>query len=417
MYHPRVSPELAVRPERIEQYSVVSEIATGATARVFLAQRDGEAELRVLKLLKTELSDDPTARQRFSREAMLATHLSHPNIARTFWSGIDEGHFCIAMEYVPGQTLATVMERLRSRDEIMPLEVALTLGLGILDGLAHAHNANDDVGQPLSLVHRDLSSDNVMVSYAGQAKIIDFGTARSQIDDFRTSPGIRIGTLLYMSPEQAMSMPVDRRTDVYAAAVLFYEMLTGQPLVRSTTTVDVLEEIAYTVPPLASDVAPEVTEELAQVVAEGLAKDPEHRWPTADAFSAAIREELAELTIQEPEGVGHWVRSLFPEAEAAAAAAIEAGRARHFQDYEETIPEEGADPVEMLDTILPTQPLPEPEKMAPTTRTRSSGARRLPPERPMTGSPPDRRNVYWVGAICLGLGLAVGVLLTLMLVS
>ncbi len=349
-----VTPKVGTtRAERIGSYAVIAELGSGATSRVLLGQRSDEPEVRVLKQLRLELATDSVARMRFQREALLASRLDHPNIAKICWSGIEDGTPCIAMEFVAGQTLARVTSRLAERAVRMPQTIAIPITLGILSGLTYAHELTDAAGQGLGIVHRDLSLDNVMVSYGGQVKIIDFGTARARLDDFRTAPGVRIGTLLYMSPEQAMSMAVDHRSDLYTVSVLLWEMLTGERLVKSEASVDVLEEIAYQVPPLASEIDPTISEELAEVVARGLAKDRDHRWQSAREFSDAVRSEAGTRGDTTSETIGRYLRDLFPEAEAAAARAIELGRQRHFQDHEETLLED-QNPTTLRDELGPT---------------------------------------------------------------
>jgi serine/threonine-protein kinase len=388
------------RAERIGSYSVIAELATGASSRVLLGQRDDEPEVRVLKQLRLELASDSVARMRFQREALLAARLAHPNIAKICWSGIEDGSFCIAMEFVAGQTLAAIASKLEEAGRRMPQPAAISIVLSILNGLAYAHDLTDGAGQPLSIVHRDLSLDNIMVGYAGEVKIIDFGTARARLGDFRTSPGVRIGTLSYMSPEQSMSSPVDRRSDLYTVAVVLWELLTGERLVKSSAPVDVLEEIAYRVPPPASELVPAISEELAGVVARGLAKDPEHRWQTAQEFAEALIAELASPQ-SSPLELGAFVRELFPDAEAAAASAIELARQRHFQDHEETMPDNtspsppaSADNTLYLDTFTPD-----------STPPASSSELRLPPEPKAT---PSSTRLWLAIFVALMIGFTLG---------
>ncbi len=363
-------------PERIGSYAVITELATGATSRVLLGQRDDEPEVRVLKQLRLELAGDSVARRRFQREAVLAARLDHPNIAKICWSGIEDGQLCIAMEFVPGQTLAAVSSVLEERRTPMPRVLAIAIALEILEGLAHAHELADDAGQPLLIVHRDLSPDNVMVSYAGRVKIIDFGTARARFDDFRTSPGVRIGTLVYMSPEQSMSKPVDQRSDLYTVSVVLWELLAGHRMLKATSSIDVLEEIAYQTPARLNELDPSISDDLAEVVARGLAKDPEHRWQSARELGEALRSARPRGVVA-AEQLGSFMRDLFPVAEADAAQAIVLGRERHLQDQEETIPDEGSTLGERtlyLDTMSSDV---GPTLAADATRLSS---RRLPPE-------------------------------------
>jgi serine/threonine-protein kinase len=330
---------MMARVERIGSYAVIGELGRGASSRVLLAQRDGEPDVRVLKQLRLELANDPMARKRFSREASLAARLDHPNIAKICWSGIEDGSFYIAMELVAGQTLGAIAAQLAATGRRMPEEIAIAIALQILSGLEYAHELTDAAGQPLSIVHRDLSPANVMVGYSGLVKIIDFGTARAQLGDFRTSPGVRIGTLRYMSPEQSMSQPVDRRSDLYTLSVVLWELSTGRRLVQATSTVDVLEEVAYGAAPPANEIVPEISSDFAEVIARGLAKEPRHRWQSARELADALRQDSGETALL-PVEIGRFVRELFPDAEQTAARAVELARQRHFQDHEETMPDD-----------------------------------------------------------------------------
>lgn len=411
------------RPRRIGRYTIVGELPPGGTSRVFLAQCDGEPEIRVLKQMRRELSRDATARKRFEREALLATLLDHRNIARILWNGVEEGAFCLAMELVAGQTLFAIMERLRARQERMPPEIAIPIALGVLRGLGHAHALSDTDGHPLEVVHRDLSANNVMVSYQGVSKIIDFGTAQGRLDDFRTSPGVRIGTLLYMSPEQSMSMPVDARSDLYCVGVLLFEMLSGAHPVQSTAPVDVLEEIAYGVPPLASEHA-DVSEELAEVVARALAKDPEHRWQSATEMAEALAEEAGPLAATKEEEIGRFMRALFPEEEKGAAAAMARGRDRHLSEFEETVPED--EPLEVERTMETATVLPEYSDtvgldmdLDPAAPVIVSGRAQPPAERVAPAPPPSEKkpSLLVISIVMLLFGFGLGVTATVILIS
>ena len=234
-------------------------------AQVYLAQKDGSPDICVLKQLLGELAGHATAGKRFYREAHVASYLSHPNIARTIDAGFEDDAFCIAMEFISGRDVESMMHLLMRQGRMLPYEVSLAVTLGVLDGLAYAHDALDPEGNRLEVVHRDLSPRNIMLSFDGEVKIIDFGLARGRVDDFKTAPGMILGTLRYVSPEQAVADPIDRRSDLYSIAVVLYEMLTGRPLVSDGKPLEVLTEVVNRVPSLLSEMNPHLPIELDDV--------------------------------------------------------------------------------------------------------------------------------------------------------
>jgi serine/threonine protein kinase len=293
------------------RYTLLEQIARGGMAQVFLAQRDGAATPCVLKQLHVELEDNPTAGKRFQREANIASRLRHTNIASVISAGIEDGTFCIGMELIAGQTVEALVVELARRNERVPADVTIRILLEVLDGAAYAHALTDEDGTALNIVHRDLSPRNIMVAFDGAVKIIDFGVARGRIDAFQTAPGMMVGTLRYMSPEQAMAEGVDRRSDLYTLGVVLHEMLSGAPAITNTRAVDVLNRvIAEPLPPL-SEVAPHVPAAVGDVVAKATAKNPDDRFADADQMRAALAAAFDAPA--DDAALGALVRRLFPE--------------------------------------------------------------------------------------------------------
>ncbi|MBK8010263.1 MAG: protein kinase [Deltaproteobacteria bacterium] len=314
---------------RIGRFAVLAELPAGGMARVFLSKKDGASDLCVLKQLHVELERHSTAATRLKREAHLVSHLNHPNIARIVDAGVEDGKFCTATEYIAGQMLESVMEALAKNGSILPPAMSVFIAAQILSGLEHAHNLVDPDGVPLRIVHRDLSPRNIMVGFNGDVKVIDFGVAQGKIDDFKTAPGMMVGTLRYMAPEQALTRSTDQRTDLYTVAVVLYEMLTGKPVVQEGRAIQVLTAVIEDSPPMAHTVNTILPRALGEVVAKGLAKDPSDRWQTAKAFRDAMLEAGRSLNRPTREYVGRLVRELFPaEAREAAHYALLAQRLR-----------------------------------------------------------------------------------------
>ena len=298
-------------------------------AQVYLAQKDGSPDVCVLKQLLGELAGHATAGKRFYREAHVASYLSHPNIARTIDAGFEDDAFCIAMEFISGRDVESMMHLLMRQGRMLPYEVSVAVTLGVLDGLAYAHDALDPEGNRLEVVHRDLSPRNIMLSFDGEVKIIDFGLARGRVDDFKTAPGMILGTLRYVSPEQAVADPIDRRSDLYSIAVVLYEMLTGRPLVSDGKPLEVLTEVVNRIPNLLSEMNPHLPLELDDVLSKALEKAPADRWQTAKAFADALRAAAGPLAQAPQESLGQFARSLFPKEQARAAHVIALGRMRY----------------------------------------------------------------------------------------
>lgn len=305
-------------PQRIGRYTVLADLARGGMAHLMVAQRDGSPEICVLKELLGELRAHEIAGKRFLREAQLASYLSHPNIARVLDAGMEDDTFCIATEFIAGSNVEDLMRQAAMQGRILPYELSLAVVLGALHGLEYAHDARDPGGRPLELIHRDLSPRNLMLSFDGEVKIIDFGVARGSVDDFRTAPGMIVGTLRYVSPEQAVAEPLDRRSDLYALGVVLYELLTGRPLVPEGSPIAVLNDVLHRRVRPASVINPHLPLGLDGVLALALAKDREERFPSARAMREAIEAVVGDLGRTPRERIGGYVVSECPEAYAQA---------------------------------------------------------------------------------------------------
>src|SRR5688572_7903572 len=182
---------------------------------VHLAHRDGSDRVCVLKLLRMEHRSNSVQLSRLKREGLVLAYLDHPHVARILDAGVENEVFYLALEHIDGFTLRNVLRKCEVRGRVMPAGAALAIVLAVLDGLAHAHELKGPDGEPLDVVHRDLSPNNIMVTATGQVKIIDFGLASAKVDQFHTNPGVVLGTLRYAAPEQCERGHVDRRSDLY----------------------------------------------------------------------------------------------------------------------------------------------------------------------------------------------------------
>lgn len=303
---------------RVGRHTVLFELARGGMAEVFVALADGAHTPCVLKRPLGGPAASETLGQRFRREGAIVSRLDHPNIARVLEVGTGDPPF-IAFEYVAGQTVEHLLETLHERGERMPVELALAIVLPVLDALEHAHGLCDAEGAPLGLVHRDLTPRNLMVGYDGVVKLIDFGVARAAVDDFRTQPGVLIGTLQYFSPEQSAGEVVDAQSDLYSLSAVAFELVTGRPLVAGASPLEMLSAIYAGVVPNLSDLAPDAPRWLDAVLRRGLARERRRRWASA----AELRAELLTRSAVRPDDAEHalarLMARLYPEEERAAA--------------------------------------------------------------------------------------------------
>lgn len=320
---------IATEANKLGRYSIFEKLGEGGMGEVFLATRDGVP--CVLKTLRREAARDEVAVARFKREAEIGARVRHRNVASVLRSGYEDGVFAIELELVRGKDLRTLAHSLLAEQRLLPYPISIAAILGVLDGLEHIHGLADDQGRPLGVVHRDLSLRNLMLGYDGIPKIIDFGVARAELDDFRTRPGVVPGTLRFVSPELARGEAVDHRSDLYAVGLVLYELLCGAPVVPPggdpLSTIRSVIEGAPTPLHLAN---PDIPQTLSAVVMKALAKDREARWQSAAELKEAITRAAPTWAAIESSLIGTFLRIWFKEDAQRADAfvdALEASRA------------------------------------------------------------------------------------------
>lgn len=299
------------------RYQLVHPLGQGGMGEVYLAKLTGSAGFEKLCVVKTVLpaiAADKTFLDRFHHEARVLVQLSHANIAQIYDMGEVEGRCFMALEYVAGVDMARVLERARDVGWPMPVPVALYIGQRVAEALGYAHRKTGADGAPLGLVHRDVSPQNVMISYEGEVKVIDFGLAKSTARSKHTQPATLLGKLGYMSPEQARTEGVDHKSDVYTCGVVVWEMLAGRPLFPGATVGEMVAAMANPrippLPPIRSEVRPAID----AVVAKALAVDPAARYAGADDFARALNAEFVRMSAPVgAEEIGSYVRDLCPE--------------------------------------------------------------------------------------------------------
>jgi eukaryotic-like serine/threonine-protein kinase len=302
-------------------YTLLQKIASGGMAEIFRARRTGVAgfeKIVAVKRILPHLSHDPSFVQRFVDEARVAAGLAHPNIVQIYDLGRVGASYYIAMEYVDGADLRTILRRLRDHAERFPIGLAVLVASRLAAALEHAHGKNGAEGQPLEIVHRDVSPPNVLISFEGSVKLTDFGIARAAIRVAVTEKGELRGKLMYMSPEQASGQRVDHRSDIFSLGVVLYELLTDQRPFFAGSDLSLLEAVRRGSFTPAAALLPAIPARLDAAVSWALRKEPAERPANAGELRRALEETLAELgSPGEPE-LAALLRRLF-EREAAEA--------------------------------------------------------------------------------------------------
>lgn len=284
---------------RLGRYQVLNKLAQGGMAEIFLAKAIGVMgfeRLVAIKLIHSQLTRDAEFVKMFIDEARIAMHLQHRNIVQVFDLDRAGDTYFIAMEYVHGCNLYDVYERIAQKGRWVDLPLALYIVAEVSKGLHFAHTRTGADGRPLGIIHRDISPQNVLLSFEGEVKITDFGIAKAAERLHVTTPGIVKGKYAYMAPEILKEKGVDGRADVFAAGVLLYELLVGENPFAGATPVQTIENVLQKVVPTPSQRGAMVSRELDQIAMTALAKDPNERFRSAAELAEALTEHGLNLT-------------------------------------------------------------------------------------------------------------------------
>ncbi|MGH7272776.1 MAG: serine/threonine-protein kinase, partial [Polyangiaceae bacterium] len=295
------SPTVRAAPDALGKYRIIAELARGGMGVVRLALTQGLAgftKLLVLKELRSEFLDDPAFVRMFFDEARLAARLNHPNVVQTIEVGSDGRRPFIAMEYIEGQSLQRVIRRARSRQRVgeaslIPLHVRMRALADVLSALDYAHGLTDIGGEPLGLVHRDVSPHNVLVTYEGHVKLVDFGIAKTESAREETRAGVLKGKTMYMAPEQAACENIDCRADVFSVGLMLWEAVAGRRAWEGMGDVAILRSLLVGSVPRIAEAKPDIDADLEAIVRRATSADPGERYPTARALRADIEGYLA----------------------------------------------------------------------------------------------------------------------------
>ncbi|WP_224363528.1 serine/threonine protein kinase [Hyalangium versicolor] len=357
------------------KYELLRKIASGGMGQVFLARERGAVErLVVLKLILPHLAEDEEFLTMFLEEARLVARLRHPNLVTILELLEVEGRHCLAMEFVQGDDVRRLDKQARHKGRLLPPGVVLRVISEAASGLDCAHKARDAQGQPLRLVHRDVSPQNILVGFDGAVKIIDFGVAKAAGSSHQTATGVLKGKYPYMSPEQASGQSIDARSDQFALGVVMWELLTGRRLFKGETDLMTLRLVKDCQVPLPSQINSTLPPGLDDVVMRALAPTPDKRYPDCGALRLALEDYIIQLRL--PASTAHlsaYLRELYAERIAAE-----------------------ADPAK-LDALAEDADLDSKEKSSPSGRSRSG----LPghPSTPSRAAQPGTRSRHSVDAL------------------
>jgi serine/threonine protein kinase len=299
-------------------YRLLERVAVGGMAEVFRAKRtgvEGFEKVVAVKRILSHLSDNKEFVDMFVDEAKMVGGLAHPNIVQIFDLGKLEKNYYIAMEYVHGRDLRTILRRARERSLRIPLDISTYVVSKVCAALEYAHRKKDDRGQPMLIVHRDISPQNILISFEGDVKLTDFGIAKAATKASTTDKGALRGKLLYMSPEQAWGKPMDKRSDVFSLGIVFYEMLTQQKPFLGTSEMSILETVRECRVPPPTTLNDKIPEKLERVVMKSLERDPEVRYQDAGEMLRDLERVLHEWQPATATGLARFLEILFDEHE------------------------------------------------------------------------------------------------------
>jgi eukaryotic-like serine/threonine-protein kinase len=305
-------------PQNFGKYQLLRVLAQGGMAEVFLAKQvgpEGFEKVVVVKRVLPHLSRRPDFVEMFLDEARLNASLSHPNIVQVFDFGLAQGQYFLAMEYLAGEDLSTIYRQSVAAGITVPPEIVALVGAAACDALHYIHVAVAENGEPRRIVHRDISPSNLIVTYQGTVKILDFGIAKAEGKLVETQQGTLKGKYAYMSPEQALSEPLDGRSDLFSLGAVLYELLTGARLFQREGHLALLKAVTEEtiLPP--SMRRPEVPQEMDAVVMRALARDKGERYQSAQEMRRDLDQFLAARTyVPAQSQLQQYLTQLFGEA-------------------------------------------------------------------------------------------------------
>jgi serine/threonine protein kinase/Tfp pilus assembly protein PilF len=303
-------------PKQFGKYLLLDKIAEGGMAELFRAKLTGAQgfeKLIAIKRILPNLSGEENLLSAFIDEAKLAALLHHENIIQIYDFGSMDDQYFIAMEYLFGKDLRAISRTVRKKDQELGLENILYIICRICAGLDYSHNLKDLYGKALSIIHRDINPQNILITYEGQVKIIDFGIAKAASHNTKTRENLIKGKLAYMSPEQANGQAIDHRSDIFSTGIILYELLADRRMFQGETmhVLSLVREAQYDPP---EEVIPNLPPKLNAILRRALAKDPDERFRYAGEMLADIEEFMFELSLRpNARSFAGYMKELFEE--------------------------------------------------------------------------------------------------------
>ncbi|MCB9636293.1 MAG: protein kinase [Sandaracinus sp.] len=317
--------------DRVADYDVVARMKAGGMATLFLGRRTGASGFSkpvAIKVVHPHLADDPSFVEMFVDEALLCARIQHPNVVHVEELREVDGTHLLVMEYVAGCSLGQLLRSLAKLKRRMTPELAVHVAIAVLDGLHAAHELKNEQGQPMEVVHRDVSPDNVLLAWQGHVKLIDFGVAKAMSRRTQTSGSMLKGKIRYMSPEQAFGKNVDRRTDVYALAIVLWECLTMRRLFSgSGADLELLEQVRNPSIEPPSRFVSDLPPALDAILLKALAKNPDDRYRSAREMRRALADAMPRAAALDGADLAELMRIVMADE-------IEAQRAKLASDAE-----------------------------------------------------------------------------------
>jgi len=279
--------------QQFGKFQLLKKIATGGMAEIYIARQrgmEGFEKIVVIKTILPNLASNEEFVQMFLDEARIAARLTHPNIVQIFDLGRVGTTYFIAMEYIQGENLRAVAKKCRKAKAVIPLEHVVKVISNACEGLHYAHSKTDTSGRPMNIVHRDISPQNILVSFEGIVKLVDFVIAKAATQYQETRAGILKGKYSYMSPEQCMSKPIDARSDIFSMGILLWELSTGLRLFKMNSELMILKEITEGKVRPPREINQRIPAELEAIILKALEKNPDHRFQNAIEMHMALEE-------------------------------------------------------------------------------------------------------------------------------
>ena len=359
----------AKKPIRFGKYTLIDRIAVGGMTEIFLARQaglEGFEKTIVIKRIRPHLSKQSNFVKMFLNEAKLAAQLNHPNIVQIYDLGkIGESYF-IAMEYIFGRDMRRIIPKADALGIPFPMVYALKIASSVCEGLYYAHARTDMYGNALNIVHRDVTPENIFVSFDGTVKVLDFGIAKAANQIEQTRAGEIKGKLSYMSPEQCMGKPLDNRSDIFSLGVVLYEWLTGFKLFTGDSEVAILKSITEGKFYAPSYFKADIPEGVEAILMKALEKDRERRYQTAWEMQYDLDQFLSQYEFT-PSNIhlSNFLKQLFNDELEEEKNRLQTFRQQNIIGPDEVIQEE-EDIVSVVEAISDMAEMDEPQKIGPS---------------------------------------------------